>query len=129
MAWLETCISTAVAAPRPGQARGALDDSGFQGQVTFRSGSAWHHTRPPDWGVKEDGFMESRGMSRIVAAGVACLVTLSACTTLDPYTREERTAPAQRQAVIGAAVGGAVGLITGDSSMERKKRALIGAGL
>jgi outer membrane protein OmpA-like peptidoglycan-associated protein len=60
---------------------------------------------------------------------VACFMTLSACTTLDPYTREEKTAHAQRQAVIGAAAGAAVGLITGDSSMERKKRALIGAGL
>src|SRR5215475_4979267 len=73
--------------------------------------------------------MENQGMSKIVTAAMACLVTLSACTTLDPYTREEKTAHAQRQAVIGAAVGGAVGLITGDSSMERKKRALIGAGL
>jgi outer membrane protein OmpA-like peptidoglycan-associated protein len=58
------------------------------------------------------------------------LVTvLSACTTLDPYTREERTARAQRQAIIGAAAGAVAGLITGDSSMERKKRALVGAGL
>src|SRR5262252_6265432 len=73
--------------------------------------------------------MENRGTSRIVTAAVACLVTLSACTTLDPYTREEKTAHAQRQAVIGAAAGAAVGLITGDSSMERKKRALVGAGL
>jgi len=73
--------------------------------------------------------MGSQGMSRVVAATVACLVTLSACTTLDPYTREEKTAHAQRQAVIGAAAGAAVGLITGDSSMERKKRALVGAGL
>jgi outer membrane protein OmpA-like peptidoglycan-associated protein len=56
-------------------------------------------------------------------------VLLTACTTLDPYTREDRTARAQRQAVIGAAVGGVAGLITGDSSMERKKRALVGAGL
>ncbi len=54
---------------------------------------------------------------------------LSACTTLDPYTREERPARAQRQAVIGAAAGAVAGLITGDSSMERKKRALVGAGL
>jgi outer membrane protein OmpA-like peptidoglycan-associated protein len=54
---------------------------------------------------------------------------LSACTTLDPYTREEETSKAQRQAVIGAAAGAAVGLITGDSSMERKQHALIGAGL
>src|SRR5215475_8946929 len=73
--------------------------------------------------------MENQGMSKIVTAAMACLVTLSACTTLDPYTREEKTAHAQRQAVIGAAAGAAVGLITGDSSMERKKRALIGAGL
>jgi outer membrane protein OmpA-like peptidoglycan-associated protein len=54
---------------------------------------------------------------------------VSACTTLDPYTREERPARAQRQAVIGAAAGAVAGLITGDSSMERKKRALVGAGL
>lgn len=53
----------------------------------------------------------------------------AACTTLDPYTREERTARAQRQAVIGAVSGAVAGLITGDSSMERKKRALVGAGL
>lgn len=57
------------------------------------------------------------------------LVAVSACTTLDPYTREEKTAKAQRQAVIGAAAGAVAGLITGDSSMERKKRALVGAGL
>lgn len=60
-----------------------------------------------------------------------CIAALlaSACTTLDPYTREEQTARAQRGAIIGAASGAAVGLITGDGSMERKKRALIGAGL
>lgn len=65
------------------------------------------------------------------AAVLACgaSVLLSACTTLDPYTREERTARAQRQAVIGAAAGAVAGLVTGDSSMERKKRALMGAGL
>src|SRR5690606_30670342 len=63
----------------------------------------------------------------VVACGVSVL--LSACTTIDAYTREERTARAQRQAVIGAAAGAVAGLITGDSSMERKKRALVGAGL
>jgi outer membrane protein OmpA-like peptidoglycan-associated protein len=60
---------------------------------------------------------------------IGCVVALSACTTLDPYSREERPARAQRQAVIGAAAGAVAGLITGDSSMERKKRALVGAGL
>ncbi|MGD8323722.1 MAG: OmpA family protein [Gammaproteobacteria bacterium] len=68
----------------------------------------------------------SKSMLVIIAAGS---VLASACTTLDPYTREERTARAQRQAVIGAVSGAVAGLITGDSSMERKKRALVGAGL
>ena len=66
---------------------------------------------------------------KVCAAVVGVVVAASACTTLDPYTREEKTAHAQREAVIGAAAGAAVGLITGDSSMERKKRALVGAGL
>jgi outer membrane protein OmpA-like peptidoglycan-associated protein len=67
--------------------------------------------------------------SRLGTLAVGLAVALSACTTLDPYTREERPARAQRQAVIGAAAGAVAGLITGDSSMERKKRALVGAGL
>lgn len=67
--------------------------------------------------------------SKVGAVVIGLVTVLSACTTLDPYTREERTARAQRQAVIGAAAGAVAGLITGDSSMERKKRALVGAGL
>jgi outer membrane protein OmpA-like peptidoglycan-associated protein len=67
--------------------------------------------------------------SRVGTLAVGLAVALSACTTLDPYTRDERPARAQRQAVIGAAAGAVAGLITGDSSMERKKRALVGAGL
>jgi outer membrane protein OmpA-like peptidoglycan-associated protein len=68
-------------------------------------------------------------MTKMSAAAIGLLTVLSACTTLDPYTREEQTAKAQRQAIIGAAAGAVAGLITGDSSMERKKRALVGAGL
>jgi outer membrane protein OmpA-like peptidoglycan-associated protein len=64
-----------------------------------------------------------------VGAAIGLVMAVSACTTLDPYTREERPAHAQRQAAIGAAAGAVAGLITGDSSMERKKRALVGAGL
>ena len=65
------------------------------------------------------------------AASLVCIAALfsSACTTLDPYTREEKTARAQNGAVIGAISGAVVGLVTGDGSMERKKRALAGAGL
>jgi outer membrane protein OmpA-like peptidoglycan-associated protein len=73
--------------------------------------------------------MRTQRIAKVGAVMLGVMVTLSACTTLDPYTREEQTARAQRQAIIGAAIGGAVGLITGDSSMERKKRALVGAGL
>ena len=60
---------------------------------------------------------------------VSVAVIVSACTTLDPYTREEQTSRAQRGAIIGAVSGAVAGLITGDNSMERKKRALVGAGL
>ena len=66
---------------------------------------------------------------QLAAAVCGAAVLISACTTLDPYTREEQTARAQRQAMIGAAAGAVAGLITGDSSMERKKRMLVGAGL
>jgi outer membrane protein OmpA-like peptidoglycan-associated protein len=73
--------------------------------------------------------MQVRTSSRVLVLAVGLAIAFSACTTLDPYTREEKTAKAQRQAVIGAAAGAVAGLITGDSSLERKKRALVGAGL
>jgi len=73
--------------------------------------------------------MRILNLSTVGAAAIGAVLVMSACTTLDPYTREERPARAQRQAVIGAAAGAVAGLITGDSSMERKKRALVGAGL
>jgi outer membrane protein OmpA-like peptidoglycan-associated protein len=73
--------------------------------------------------------MSNQRFNRMGLAAIGLTAVLSACTTLDPYTREERPARAQRQAVIGAAAGAVAGLITGDSSMERKKRALVGAGL
>lgn len=73
--------------------------------------------------------MRINHMSRACAVGIGLVLVATACTTLDPYTREEQTAKAQRQAIIGAAAGAVAGLITGDSSMERKKRALVGAGL
>lgn len=66
---------------------------------------------------------------RIGVLCIAASVVVSACTTLDPYTREEQTSRAQRGAIIGAVSGAVVGLVTGDNSMERKKRALVGAGL
>jgi outer membrane protein OmpA-like peptidoglycan-associated protein len=64
-----------------------------------------------------------------IRALLVVAVATSACTTLDPYTREEQPARAQRNALLGAAAGAVAGLITGDSSMERKKRAIVGAGI
>lgn len=60
---------------------------------------------------------------------LAVAVAATACTTTNPYTGEEQAARASRNAWIGAAAGAAAGLMTGDSSMERKKRALVGAGI
>ena len=73
--------------------------------------------------------MHIQTWSKAAAVAVGLMIALPACTTLDPYTREEQAARAQRQAVIGAAAGAVAGLMTGDSSMERKKRALVGAGI
>jgi outer membrane protein OmpA-like peptidoglycan-associated protein len=73
----------------------------------------------------EDVIMKIKGIGSLLLVAI----TVSACTTLDPYTREEQTARAQRNALIGAAAGAVAGLITGDSSMERKKRAIVGAGI
>ncbi len=71
----------------------------------------------------------TRYIKGCTAAAVAVVMLVSACTTLDPYTRQEKTSNAAKGAAIGAASGAVVGLISGDNSSERKKRALIGAGV
>jgi outer membrane protein OmpA-like peptidoglycan-associated protein len=74
-------------------------------------------------------YMTFGKIHRTVAAAVGIVLLVDACSTYNAYTGEQQTSKAQRQAIIGAASGAVAGLITGDSSMERKKRALIGAGL
>ena len=69
----------------------------------------------------------SRGTVGVLA--ISALVVLSGCTTLDPYTREEKTSNATKGAAVGAATGAVIGLITGNDSSERKKRALVLAGV
>ena len=59
----------------------------------------------------------------------AAMVVITGCTTLDPYTREEKTSSATKGALIGAGIGAVVGLISGDDAVERRQRALIGAGV
>ena len=54
--------------------------------------------------------------------------TLSACTT-NPYTGEQEATNAAKAAGIGAAIGAVVGILSGDDNDERRRRALIGAGI
>ncbi len=70
----------------------------------------------------------SQAVKSLVSVVLVAAVVAS-CTTLDPYTREEKTSSATKGAAIGALAGAAVGLISGDNSAERKKRALILAGV
>ena len=58
-----------------------------------------------------------------VGALLSCVV---ACTTVNPYTREEQTSKAAKGAGIGAAAGAVVGLLTKGDKLEN---ALIGAGV
>ena len=66
---------------------------------------------------------------KIVLAMTVFVVFASACETLDPYTREGKTSKATKGALIGAAAGAVVGLISGDDAVERRQHALIGAGV
>jgi outer membrane protein OmpA-like peptidoglycan-associated protein len=51
------------------------------------------------------------------------------CETLNPYTGEEQMSKTTKGALIGAAAGAAVGLASGDDALERRQRALLGAGV
>ena len=60
---------------------------------------------------------------------VTSTVMLQACTTVNPYTREEKTSSATKGAAIGAAVGAVLGIATSKDKKKRKERALKGAGI
>jgi outer membrane protein OmpA-like peptidoglycan-associated protein len=66
---------------------------------------------------------------KIILALTVMTVFVSGCKTLDAYTREEKTSSATKGALIGAAAGVVVGLISGDDAVERRQHALIGAGI
>jgi outer membrane protein OmpA-like peptidoglycan-associated protein len=51
------------------------------------------------------------------------------CETLDPYTGDEQMSKSTKGALIGAAAGAVVGLASGDDAVERRQRALLGAGV
>ncbi len=63
----------------------------------------------------------------LIAVGVFVLAT--GCETLDPYTGESGTSNSTKGALIGAAAGVVVGLASGDDAVDRRQRALIGAGV
>jgi len=73
-------------------------------------------------------MMKSKSQKLILAMSVMT-VFASGCKTLDAYTREEQMSSATKGALIGAAAGVAVGLISGDDAVERRQHALIGAGI
>lgn len=68
-------------------------------------------------------------MSLVKTGLISAIIVLAGCTTLDPYTREERTSNATRGAAIGAAAGVVAGLISGDDAVERRQRAVLLAGV
>src|SRR5436853_6721964 len=62
-----------------------------------------------------------------VAVSVAVLVT--GCQTTNPYTGEQQTSKTTIGASIGAVAGAVLGAATGKNAKDRRKRALIGAGI
>ncbi len=63
------------------------------------------------------------------AALILVPLLTAACTTTDPYTREEKVSKATWGSFIGGASGAAIGALSGDNGRERRKRALLGAGV
>ncbi|MDX1443873.1 MAG: OmpA family protein [Gammaproteobacteria bacterium] len=63
--------------------------------------------------------------SLVVLLGLA----VAACTTTNPYTGEKEASNTSSGAAIGALAGAIIGAATGDDAEERRKRALIGAGV
>lgn len=62
---------------------------------------------------------------------LAASLVFTGCTTLDPYTREEKTSNATKGALIGALAGGVIGNISArdQDRRDRNKRTLIAAGV
>ena len=69
--------------------------------------------------------------SRLSRISIMILVAIlvAGCETINPYTGETQTSKATKGALIGAAAGAVVGLVSGDNAVERRQHALIGAGI
>ena len=69
---------------------------------------------------------------KVIMMAAVVSVALGGCETLqtyNPFTNEPETSNAAKGAMIGAATGVVVGLASGDDAVERRQRALIGAGV
>ena len=64
-----------------------------------------------------------------VPAALVCATVLASCYTYDPYSNDKKVSKTTSGAGIGAAVGAVAGILTGSDSRDRRKRALIGAGV
>lgn len=65
-------------------------------------------------------------MKKAVLVAVAAAMALSACTTIDPYTGEQKISNTAGGAALGALAGAGVGLLAGG---DDRRNALIGAGI
>ena len=69
-------------------------------------------------------FLLMFNLNRHICVLTLLALLLSACTTINPYTNETQTSKATIGAGAGALAGAVIGLISGDDSRERRKRAL-----
>jgi outer membrane protein OmpA-like peptidoglycan-associated protein len=67
--------------------------------------------------------------NKVALTVLVAAITFAGCQTLDPYTQESKTSKATKGALIGAAAGAVVGLISGDDAVERRQHAMIAAGI
>ena len=65
----------------------------------------------------------------LAAVAASMSVVIGGCQTLDAYTQESKTSSTAKGAMIGAAAGAAVGLMSGDDAVERRQHAMILAGV
>jgi outer membrane protein OmpA-like peptidoglycan-associated protein len=68
-------------------------------------------------------------MLKKIAIVAMCATYLSACTTTDPYTGQQKVSNTAGGAAIGAGLGALAGLAIGNSPVGRRNAALIGAGV
>ena len=65
----------------------------------------------------------------LAAVAASMSVVIGGCQTLDAYTQESKTSSTAKGAMIGAAAGAVVGLVSGDDAVERRQHAMILAGV